>query len=132
MPRPLSPVPYVDEVAGQAAGNQEQGIDADVVAVTRIARSQPLGGDGNAAQAIFVERPGRGCFAAALLDFDEGEDVPAASDEIDFAARDPSAARKDPPAVQAQPPGGDSLGPAPARFGLTAVQPPPPSSSARE
>jgi len=68
----MSPVPYIDEVAGQAARNQEQRVNADVVAVTGVAGRKPLGGDCDPAEAIFIERPGRRFLAAALFNLNEG------------------------------------------------------------
>lgn len=127
----LSPVPDVDEVAGQAAGNEEQRVDAYIVAVLGKARRQPLGGNCDAAQAIFVECPGCRILGGALLDLDEGECAAAPGDEVDFAARNAGTAGEDSPAVQAQPPGGERLRPAPARFGDLPVQSLAPSSSAR-
>jgi len=95
----LSPVPDVGKVAGQAAGNDEQGVDADVIAVSRIARRKLLRGDRDTAKTIFVERPCRRLRGAALLDFYEGKYPAAAGDEVDFAARNASSTGENPPAV---------------------------------
>jgi len=123
-------VPDIGEVARQPAGNEENGVDADVVAGPGVARRQPLGGDRDPSQAVRIERQRRLLLAGARLDLDEGEDAPAPGDQVNFAAGDPGAFGEDSPAVQPQPPGGQPLGLAPAPFGeLAPVQRP--SSSAR-
>jgi len=94
----------------QAARYEEDGVDADIVACAHKARRQPLGGDGDAAKPIAIERNGRALFAGARLDLDEGECPPAAGDDIDFAAGHSRALGENPPAVEAQPPGGQQLG----------------------
>jgi hypothetical protein len=124
-------MPYVRQVARKASGNDEQGIDADVVAVPGIARRQHLRRYCHAAKPIRVERPDCRLGRAALLDLDEGQHPAAAGDEIDLAARDPRAAGKDAPSLQPKPPGGERFRFAAAFFGQLAVQLPPPSSSAR-
>lgn len=101
----------------QAAGDQEDGIDADVIALTSIARRQALGGRDDAPQPVFVKRHCRRVLGGPRLDLDEGEDAAAAGDKIHLAARSPGAARKNSPAVQAQPPRGNGLALAPALFG---------------
>jgi len=92
MSRRLSPVPDVGEVAGQAAGNQEQRVNPDVVPIPGIARCKPLGGDSDAAQAVLVERHCRRLDATALLDLDEGDDLSAPDDQVDLAAGNARAA----------------------------------------
>ena len=118
-------------MARPAAGNDEQRVDADVVAWAGEARRELLSGGRDPAQAVAVECEVGGFTAAALLDLDEGDDASAASDEIDLAAVDPRAAGEDPPAVEAKPPGGERFGAAAATLGECAVQAPPPSSRAR-
>ena len=104
---------------------------AHFVAVTGVARGKALGGHGDAAQPIFVERPvGRLCRAAPLYLY-EGEDFAAPDNQVNFAAGDASATGENPPAAQPQPPGGNILRLAPARLGQLPVQSPPPNSSAR-
>jgi len=126
----LSPVPDIREMAWQLAGQEENGVDADVVSVAHEARRQPLGGDDDAAQAIVVERHGGAFLGGAGLDLDKGDDFAAAGDQVDFAAGDAGAAGEDPPAMQPQPPGGEAFGAATALLGqLATVQRP--SSSAR-
>ena len=127
----LSPVPDVRQVPWQAPRDDEQGIDADVVALAGVARRQALSGHCDAAKAVFVQRPSGGFRRTPLLDLDEGDDAPASGHQIDFAAGNAGAAGKNAPALQPQPPGGDCFRPAPARLRQLPVQSPPPSSKAR-
>ena len=101
----LSPVPHVGEMARQLAGQQEDGVDADVVAGAHEARRQPLGGDDDPAQPIVVEGDGGAFLGGARLDLDEGDDFAAAGNQVDFAARDARPLGEDPPAAKSQPPG---------------------------
>lgn len=127
----LSPVPDVDDVMGEAPWHDKNRIDANVVAFAGVARGQQLGGNGDAAKAIFIERPRR-CFrGGALLDLDKGEGAAAPGNQIHLAARHACTAGEDAPALEPQPPGGNRLRPAAARFRLAAVQSSPPNSSAR-
>jgi hypothetical protein len=119
-------------VPGQAARDDEQRVDPDRVAFAGEAGRKALGGIGDAAQAIFVERPGGGFLAAALLDLDEGQRSSATGDQVDLAARNPRAPRQDPPPAQPQPPGGDRFGPPAPRLGEPPAQSLPPSWSASE
>ena len=89
-----------------------------VVAVSRVARHQRLGGGGDAAQAVIVERQAAPRLAGAGLDLDEGEDAAAAGDEVDLADRRAGADGEDAPALEPQPPGGEPLRPPPAALGL--------------
>jgi hypothetical protein len=107
-------------MARQFAGQEEDGVDADIVAGAHESRRQPLGGDGDTAQPVLVERYCGAFLAAARLDLDEGEDPPAAGDEVDFAAGHPRPSGENPPAVQPQPPGGQALGLAAALLGQLA------------
>lgn len=126
----MSPVPDIGEVARQLAGQEEDGVDANVVAGAHEARGEPLGGGDDPAQAIVVEGHGGAFLGGARLDLDEGDDVPAAGDQVDFAAGDAGPLGEDPPAMEPQPPGSEALGAAAALLGqLAAVQRP--SSSAR-
>ena len=118
-------------MAGEAAGNDEDGVEADVVAGPGVARGELLGGGRDAAQAVAVEREAGRFAGRALLDLDEGDDASAAGDEIDLAAVDPRPTREDSPAVEAKPPGGERLGAAAAALGGGAAQAPSPSASAR-
>jgi hypothetical protein len=105
-------------MAGKPAGHEEDGIDADVVALAGVTRRQPLGGDRNAPQPVLVEGHGHALFGASRFDLDEGDNAPAAGHQVDFAARHSGALGQDAPAMQPQPPGGEALGAAapPLRF----------------
>ena len=98
-------MPDVVEVAGQPARQQEDGIDANVVTLTRVARRQPFGGNRHPAQPVLVERNCQPLLAAARLDLDEGQDSSPARDEVDLAARYARPLGEDPPAAKSQPPG---------------------------
>ena len=117
----MSPLPHVRQVARPAAGDDEQSVDADIVAWAHEARSEPLGGYRNAAQALAVEREGCGLSAGARLDLDERKGAPAPRDQVYFAAGHARAPGEDAPAVQAKVKGRELLGPAPALFGFPAV-----------
>lgn len=124
-------MPDIDEATGQAAWDDEQGVNANVVAVACVTRRKPLRGDRDPAQTIFVECPGSRFLAAALLHLDKGEDAAAPGNEVDLAAWNARPPREDSPALETQPPGREGFRPPTARFGLAAVQLPPASSSAR-
>jgi len=126
----LSPVPNIGEVAGKAARDDEQRVDADFIAAAGIARRQPLGSR-DPAQTVLVERPGGRFFGAALLDLDKSQRAAAPGDQVDFTAGHACPASQNAPAMEAQPPGADRLRLAATRFGKLAVQLPPPNSSAR-
>jgi hypothetical protein len=119
--RRLSPLPHVGEVPRELAGHDEERVDSDVVAIAHVALRQPLGGDRDSAEAVAVEREGRGLLAPARLNFDEGQGPASARDDIDFAARDSRPAGKNPPPLQAQIPARQSLGPATPAFRLLPV-----------
>ena len=127
----MSPQPDVGEVEGQAARNDEDGVDANIVAGTGKARGERFRCGGNPAQAILIERHGGGIDGGALLDFDERDQFAAPRNEIDFAAAHFHPARQDPPSVEPQPPRGDGLGAAAALLGLPPVQSGDPSANAR-
>lgn len=124
-------MPHIGEVAGEAAGHDEDGIDANVVAGAGVARRQPLRRHRDTPQAMLVEAPRRCILVGPLLHFDEGDRPAAPGDEVDFATGDARAAVEDAPAVEAQPPGGEAFRLATARFGLLPGQSRLPSSSAR-
>ena len=102
-------------------GDDEDGVDADVVAGAGVARGELLCGECDAAQAILVERHGRRVARGALLDLDEGYQPAAPGDQIDLAAAHFHSPGEDPPAVEAEPPGGDGLGAAAALLGAMPV-----------
>ena len=110
-------------MTGQTARDEEDGVDADVVSEAQEARRQPLGGDGDTAKAVLVERHGRGILRGARLHFDEGKDPAAPGDQVDFTAGHSRALGQNAPAMQTQPPGRQPLGLAAALLGkLAAVQ----------
>ena len=118
-------------MAGQAARDDEHGVDTHFVAVSRVSRRQALRGNRNATEPILVERPIGGLRGAALLDLDECQNAAAPCDQVDFTAGNTSAPRENAPAPQAEPPGGDRFRLAAARLGQLAAQRSPPISSAR-
>ncbi len=127
----MSPVPHVDQVHWPTARDEEQSVDANVVAVAGKSRCQALGGDCDAAQAVLVERHRGGFLGRTLFDLNERHCAPAARDKIDLAAGHAGAARKDSPAVEAQPPGSERFRAPSARFSNAAFQAPSPSANAR-
>jgi len=118
----LSPQPDVGQMVGKATWDDEHRVDAHLVAVAKEARCQPLGGDRDAAQPIFVEGQARGVTARPLLDLDESDRPAAASDQVDLSAGNPRPPLQDSPSVQPQPPCGDGLGPPAAPLGKLAAQ----------
>lgn len=118
-------------MAGQAARDEEQCINANGVAIAGEAGRKPFRGDRNTAQPIFVERPGGSVLGAALLDLDEGQRSAAPGNQVDLAAANPRALGEDPPALQTEPPGRERFRPPPACFGDLPLQSLAPSSSAR-
>jgi hypothetical protein len=108
-------------VAGQAARNDEDCVDAHVIAGSDIPRGETLGSDGDAPQAVFVEGETGGFVARSRLYLDESRDPAAARDQIDFAAFDLAALREDAPAVEPQPKGRDPLSATAPSFGLDPV-----------
>src|SRR5512139_2719016 len=116
-PAGLSPVPYVGQVAWQASGNDEHGVDADVVTLLGEAWCKPLGRYRNPSQPIVIEGPGCSCVASALFDLDECYGTAAAGYQVDFAAWDARPFCQNPPAFQAQPPGSNRFRPTASGFG---------------
>jgi len=110
-------------MTGQPTRHDEQRIDANIVALTRVTRGRPLGRDRHAAQPIRVERPVGCLHAAALLDLHESKGAAAPDDEIDLSAGNPRASGEDAPALAPQPPGSNQLRPSAACFGDLAIQP---------
>ena len=96
----MSPQPDVDEMLRQSAGDDEDRIDADVVAGAGVARLELAGGDRDPAQAMFVERVGCGVGGGALLDLDERQHLAAPRNQVDFAAAHFHPLGEDPPAVE--------------------------------
>ena len=114
----LSPMPDIGEMARQPAGHEEDRIDADVVAFPGLARRQPRGRDRNAPQPVLVEGHRQPFLAGAGLDFDKGQSLSAAGDEVDLATGHARPLGKDPPTAQPQPPGRQPLRAPAAPLGL--------------
>ncbi len=115
----------------QAARDDEDRVDADVVAGAGEALLELARGDRDPAQAMLVERECSGIGGGALLDLDKRQHLATPRDQIDLTAAHFHPLGEDPPAVKPQPPGGDGLGAAAALLGVTAVQSGAPSASAR-
>jgi hypothetical protein len=107
-------------MAGQPAGQQENGVDADVVTGPGKTGRKPLGRNGHPPQPILIERHGGAILASARLDLDESDNPTAARDQVDLAAGHSRALGQDPPAMETQPPGRQPLGLAPAPLGKLA------------
>src|SRR5690606_6987226 len=110
-------MPGVSYMMRQAAGHDEDRIDADRVARPGVARRQRLGGAGDAAQPPVVERERRRLLAGARLHLDEGERAATPRDDIDLAHRRARPHCQNPPAPEPEPPGGPPLGAPAAAFG---------------
>ena len=115
-------MPDIGEVARPTPGNDENGVDPDIVAAPHEARCQLLRGDRHSAQAMLIEREVGGFGGAARLDLNEGEGPASPGNDVDFTAAHPRAALDHTPAVQPQIPAGESLGAAAALLGGVAVQ----------
>src|SRR3569623_1904857 len=118
----MSPLPDVDEVNGPAERHDQDGVDADVVAGTHVAGSEAFGGDGYPAHPPRVDRHGSRIRRRSRLHFDEGNDLPAAGNDIDFAAAHAGPALEDVPAMKAKKPAGDRLGGAAAPLGRSTAR----------
>ena len=117
----MSPLPDIRQVFGQAARNDENGIDAEIVTVAGVARGETLGGDRDPFQPVPVERYAGGIVGSARLDLDKRNDAAAPGYQVNFAARDPSPASQYSPTVEAQPECRHAFGEAAAAFGLLAI-----------
>ena len=106
----MSPLPDIRQMAREPSGDDEQGVDPDIVTVAHIAWSEPLRGDSDPAQAVAVERPGRRFFRSAGFHFHKGEGSAAPGDDVDFTARNPRPPRQDSLAFQPQIPAGEGFG----------------------
>ena len=126
----MSPAPDIGEVARQPSGHQEDRVYPNIVIGTCIAGREALGGDGNPAKSIFVEREGCRLVASSLLHLDEGNHFSAPRNQVHFAAGNAGAARQDSPAVKPQPPGGDGLGAPSSSFRDLAIHALPAKSNA--
>lgn len=94
-------MPDIGEVARQPAREEEDGVDADVVAFAGKTGRQPFGGDRNPPQPVLIECHGGAFLAAARLDLDEGKDAAAPRNQVNFASGHPRTLGQDSPAVEA-------------------------------
>lgn len=108
-------------MAAEAAGDDVDSVDPNVVAGLHVTRGQAFGGNHDAPEAPGVERQSSGFFARASFHFDEGDGSTAPCNDVDFPAGDTCALGEDAPAVQAQPPTGERLGRAAALFRCFAI-----------
>jgi hypothetical protein len=108
-------------MARQASRNDEHGVDPHDIAGAGETRREPFGRYRNAAQPIFIERPGRRFSSRPLLHLDERDRPAAASDEVNLTAGHSHPSGQDAPAFEAKPPGGQSLCSAPSCFGSLAI-----------
>jgi len=92
-----------------AAGNDEQGIDPDIVAVAHEAWREPLGSDRDSPKAPIVERVSRGVLVSTCLDLDKGEGASPPGNDIDFTTGHPGSPGQDPPTAQPQVPTSEGL-----------------------
>ena len=113
----MSPVPDVLEMARKAPGYDEDGIDPEVVAPADEAGGERLGGSGDSAEAVVVQREVGFSGSGAGLDLDERYHAAFAGDEIDLADRRPGAAGEDPPALHLEPERREAFGAPAAALG---------------
>ena len=117
----MSPLPDVPEVLWPAERNDENGIDADIVARSHVARSEALRGHHYPPEPPGIDRHRCGFRGGASLHLDERDDPAPPGDHVDFPARDPRATRKDVPAVKTEEPACDGLGSPAALLGGLAI-----------
>ena len=115
----------------KAAGDNEDRVDADVVAWAGIARSERFCRGGDAAQTMAIERHPGGIGGGALFDLDERQHVSTARDQVDFPAAQLDPPPENPPALESEPPSGEGLGTSAAPFGFLPAQVADPRASAR-
>ena len=84
-------MPDVGQMPGKAARHDEHGVDPHGIAGAGKTRRQSFGRNCDAAQSMFIERPGCCIVRGALLYLDERDRPAATSDDVDFAARYASA-----------------------------------------
>ena len=78
----MSSLPNIRDMAREPAAGDEDGVDADEIAVAHVARGERFGGCGDAAQAIVVERKGGFRGAPPPFDFDECKGGSAAGNAL--------------------------------------------------
>ena len=87
-------------MTGKASRDDEDCVDADVVAGALKTRRQTLRRHHDAAQAMLVERQCGAIVGGALLDLDEGDGAAAPGDQVDLAAWNAGALRENAPALK--------------------------------
>lgn len=117
----MSPLPDVGDMAGKTAWNDVDCVDAQVVAIANEPRCEPLGGSGDAAQAVGIERESGSIFGGSRLNLDEGKRPASARNDVHFAAGNSGPARKNSPAVQPKPHRRQCFGATAALLGLLAL-----------
>lgn len=102
---------------GEAAGDDVDGIDSDVVAFALVSGRKRFGGGGHSAEAVVVEGEvglGGGCSGFYL---DKGEDPAAPCHQVHLAAWSADPAADHAPALELQPERCESLGAPSATLG---------------
>ena len=94
---------------GPSTRNDQQRVDAHVVAFTHVARREAFRGDNHPPQAPLVECEAGRFLARSRFHLNESEDSPASGDDIHFAAADARAPRENAPAPKPQIPAGEGL-----------------------
>ena len=94
-------MPDVRHVAREPSRDDEDGVDAQVIARLQEARGEPLSGDNHAPQPPGVKRHCGRFLRGPGLHFDECQNLAAAGDDVDFSAGHPGAPSEDAPAVEA-------------------------------
>ncbi len=89
----LSPVPDVGEVPRPAAGNDEQGVDPDIITVAHVAWRETFGRDNDAPQPPIVKRKRRRVDTRAGLHLDESQSPSAPGNDVYLASPYASAPR---------------------------------------
>jgi hypothetical protein len=119
--RLLSPFPHVREVPREAAGDDEDGVDPQIIAIAHEAWSKPFRGSCDAPQPVLIKREIGSLGRGTGLHFNESEGSPAPSDQIDFAAGHACPLRENTPSVETEPKGREPLCAPPTRFRLLPV-----------
>jgi hypothetical protein len=104
-------------MARNAPGHDENGIDSEVVARADEAGGERLGGGGDSAEAVMVERESGFDVGSTRFHLHERHDSTPFRHEIDLADRRPGAAGEDTPSLHLEPDGRETLGASAAAFG---------------
>lgn len=101
----------------KSPGNDEYRVDADVIAMTHVARREPLCGDRHAPEPVMVQSQRSGTVIRASLDLDERKHRAATCNDVDFPSGDACPSCEYSPTLEAQVPAREALRPAAAFFG---------------